>query len=289
MVPPFSDIEWFKPYMSADSSKFRIRLIRDGVLKPECAECGLTKWRGFPAPLQLDHIDGNRANCMRSNLRLLCPNCHALTDTYAGRNIGKHTKERITREVLIREYDSYLKREGSVPSANRLYICLGRLGGIGSTSNRDRIQKLLGDERPLAHISFTRKGRESRMGDNNPSRRRVMPTKIEWPGDAALEELLRTKSRVEVAEMLGVSDNAVKKRCATRGISEPDRRLMRKSTAKVKSPFDPSTITHGTPAGYQLEMRNNIPYCDECREANRVRNAEYRASKRKRELDSAKC
>jgi hypothetical protein len=23
------------------------------------------------------------------NLRLLCPNCHALTDTFAGRNIGR--------------------------------------------------------------------------------------------------------------------------------------------------------------------------------------------------------
>ena len=159
---------------------------------------------------------------------------------------------------------------------------MGRLGGIGSSYNRDRLQKLIGDEYPFAKVSITRIGKENRMGDNNPSRRRVMPTKITWPEDSELEELLRTKSRVELAEMLGVSDNAIKKRCARRGIPEPDRRRMRKTAPKPKPPFDPSTIPHGTPAGYQLEMRNKIPYCDECREANRVRNAEYRAAKREK-------
>ena len=41
------------------------------------------------AYLQLDHIDGDRSNNELGNLRLLCPNCHALTDTYCGRNIGR--------------------------------------------------------------------------------------------------------------------------------------------------------------------------------------------------------
>ncbi|MEU0138121.1 HNH endonuclease signature motif containing protein [Streptomyces sp. NPDC006296] len=51
-----------------------------------CARCGTgPRWRGHPLPLEVDHRDGDwRNNCPR-NLRLLCPNCHATTDTYRGR------------------------------------------------------------------------------------------------------------------------------------------------------------------------------------------------------------
>jgi len=38
----------------------------------------------------MDHIDGNTENNAKENLRLLCCNCHALTPTYKGKNIGKH-------------------------------------------------------------------------------------------------------------------------------------------------------------------------------------------------------
>lgn len=39
--------------------------------------------------LQLDHIDGNPFNSVLENLRILCPNCHTQTHTFAGRNLGK--------------------------------------------------------------------------------------------------------------------------------------------------------------------------------------------------------
>ncbi|PKV85946.1 HNH endonuclease signature motif containing protein [Streptomyces sp. TLI_146] len=51
-----------------------------------CAECGNTgEWRGRPITLQIDHINGEWRDNRRENLRYLCPNCHALTETWCRR------------------------------------------------------------------------------------------------------------------------------------------------------------------------------------------------------------
>jgi hypothetical protein len=62
------------------------RLLREGVLERRCHECGLTEWRGQPMPLELDHTNGDRPDNRRENLRFLCPDCHAQTPTFRGRN-----------------------------------------------------------------------------------------------------------------------------------------------------------------------------------------------------------
>ena len=64
----------------------RRALLRQGV-PPICASCGTGEtWNGRPLTLHVDHIDGCFWDCRQENLRLLCPNCHSQTDTYAGRN-----------------------------------------------------------------------------------------------------------------------------------------------------------------------------------------------------------
>ena len=72
---------------SIQSNKLRVRLLKDGVFNHICSSCNLSEWLSKPIPLELDHIDGDNTNNELSNLRLLCPNCHALTPTYRGRNI----------------------------------------------------------------------------------------------------------------------------------------------------------------------------------------------------------
>jgi len=65
--------------------------------KNRCCICG---WAGMnpktkQVPLVADHIDGNWRNNVECNLRLLCPNCDSLTQTYAGLNRGNGRKGRV--------------------------------------------------------------------------------------------------------------------------------------------------------------------------------------------------
>ena len=63
---------------------------RHNLIPYVCQNCGCDgNWQGGLISLELDHIDGDNTNNELSNLRYLCPNCHALTPTYRGKNKHK--------------------------------------------------------------------------------------------------------------------------------------------------------------------------------------------------------
>ena len=79
-----------KEILVADSSyqsfKLKRRLLQDNIKQHICEHCGLSEWQGNPIPLELHHINGDNRDNRLDNLTLLCPNCHALTESYRGRN-----------------------------------------------------------------------------------------------------------------------------------------------------------------------------------------------------------
>ena len=55
-----------------------------------CERCGWSVKNEFTGivPIEASHIDGNYKNNRPDNIELLCPNCHSLTESYRGRNMG---------------------------------------------------------------------------------------------------------------------------------------------------------------------------------------------------------
>lgn len=103
-------------------STVRKRILRDNLIPYECAFCGNTgEWMGHPMALELDHINGVANDHRLENLRFLCPNCHATTDTYCGRNMkkGSSSEEKCVKpfrykplpENALHGYDNYSKQK----------------------------------------------------------------------------------------------------------------------------------------------------------------------------------
>ena len=69
----------------------RNRIIKDNLLEYKCSMCdNVGEWLGQKMSLQIDHVNGVSNDHRLQNLRWLCPNCHSITPTYAGKNRTEH-------------------------------------------------------------------------------------------------------------------------------------------------------------------------------------------------------
>lgn len=104
-----------------------------------CEECGNTEWNNQQIPLEIHHKDGNHLNNSLENLILLCPNCHALTENYKGKNLGNKIK------YTDEEFVNYLKESKNIRQA------LLKMGLTASGGNYQRAYDLI-VENNIAHL-----------------------------------------------------------------------------------------------------------------------------------------
>lgn len=188
------------------SHKLKLKLIRENIFEHKCQRCGLCEWEGVDIPLELDHIDGQHFNNELSNLRLLCPNCHALTDTYRAKNrrTVRSVKEieSLAEEVMNQSIEDYvelpkvkLPKEKTSKITTVCQMCNTSYEKYGTT----------GGKYFCSDACFKSSLQKFDITPDELS-------KLVW-------EMPTTK----IAEMYNVSDNAIAKRCKKYNIEKPPR------------------------------------------------------------------
>lgn len=99
-----SDEKIFKIDPTIPRSCVKKYILRNNSIPYVCAICGNTgEWQGRKLSLELDHQNGINFDHRQENLRFLCPNCHAITDNYTGKNATPERRSLIQRvEMAIR-------------------------------------------------------------------------------------------------------------------------------------------------------------------------------------------
>lgn len=149
-----------------NSNKLRKRLIIEGIKEHRCECCGLNEWLGEPIPLELDHIDGDHYNNTLENLKILCPNCHAKTPTYRGKNkkrkgsqTQKNKNELLKNKTIYNCYSCGIELKGKC----KTNLCLSCYSKTQRKVERPSKEQLL---KEVQESSYFAVGRKYGVSDN---------------------------------------------------------------------------------------------------------------------------
>lgn len=162
---------------SYSRTSLKDRLYKEGYMPRKCCLCGQSEiWNGMRISLILDHINGIHNDNRLCNLRILCPNCNAGQDTFAGRN----TKRKIESEYIVKTKDKIIKEIKYNGTKITTFFCI-----CGEKMNKE-------SKKCTNCFSYNRR-------------------KVERPPYDQLLKEIESTNYSEVGRKYGVSDNSIRK------------------------------------------------------------------------------
>ena len=90
------DSEIFIENSTYSRHNLKNKIIENNLIEYKCNCCGnIGEWNGKQLSLHLEHKNGIGNDNRIDNLCFLCPNCHAQTETYGGKNV------KIKRKLIL--------------------------------------------------------------------------------------------------------------------------------------------------------------------------------------------
>ena len=183
-----------------NSHKLRNKLIEFSYKESKCELCGISEWLGKPVKLQLHHIDGNHDNNELSNLQILCPNCHSMTD-----NFGVYNSKRAKEPTLVCS-ECGIK----ISSHSKSGLCVScshkHKRENAKTKYINRVKIIC----PCCKTNLMNS--TSTMCESCYNKKRIEKLYNIISRDN-LKELIRSTSFTQIGDMYNVSDNTIRKWC----------------------------------------------------------------------------